>query len=68
MPTKLPCAGAYLWAYRSNGLDEGPSIVVFNYQTSRAGTHARTFLRDWRGHLTVDDYAGYKALFVAEPT
>jgi transposase len=59
---------AYLWAYRSNALDEGPPIVVFDYQTSRAGAHARAFLRDWRGHLMVDDYAGYKALFAAGPT
>lgn len=47
---------AYLWAYRSNALDDGPSIVLFDYQTSRAGTHARAFLHDWRGHLMVDDY------------
>ncbi len=59
---------AYLWAYRSNGLDEGPGIVVFDYQTSRAGAHARAFLQDWRGHLMVDDYVGYKALFTAGPT
>ena len=59
---------AYLWAYRSNALDDGPSMVVFDYQTSRAGAHARAFLKDWRGHLMVDDYAGYKALFTAGPT
>jgi hypothetical protein len=54
---------AYLWAYRSNGLDEGPPIVVFDYQGGRAGAHAQAFLGVWRGHLMVDDYAGYKALF-----
>lgn len=54
---------AYLWAYRSNGLDPGPAIVVFDYQTSRAGAHARAFLVGWRGHLMVDDYVGYKSLF-----
>jgi transposase len=59
---------AYLWAYRSNALDDGPSLVVFDYQTSRAGAHARAFLQGWRGHLMVDDYAGYKALFTAGPT
>ena len=59
---------AYLWAYRSNTLDDGPNIVLFDYQTSRAGAHARAFLQDWRGHLMVDDYAGYKALFTAGPT
>lgn len=54
---------AYLWAYRSNELDTGPPIVVFDYQTSRSGQHARAWLHGWRGHLLVDDYAGYKALF-----
>ena len=56
---------AYLWAYRSNALDDGPSMVVFDYQASRAGAHARAFLQDWRGHLMVDDYVGYKSLFTA---
>ena len=54
---------AYLWAYRSNHLDQGPPIIVFDYQSGRAGAHARAFLGTWRGHLMVDDYAGYKALF-----
>jgi transposase len=35
---------AYLWAYRSNALETGPPIVVFDYQTSRSGSHARDFL------------------------
>ena len=42
-------------------------MVVFDYQTSRAGAHARAFLEHWHGHLMVDDYAGYKALFTAGP-
>jgi len=54
---------AYLWVYRTNGLHTGPPIVVFDYQTSRAGAHAREFLHGWQGHLMVDDYGGYKALF-----
>lgn len=54
---------AYIWAYRSNDYDDGPPIAVFDYQINRNGEHARDFLRDWRGHLMVDDYAGYKALF-----
>jgi transposase len=58
---------AYLWAYRSNVLDDGPPVVVFDYQTSRAGAHARAFLQGWRGHLMVDDYVGYKALFAEGP-
>lgn len=54
---------AYLWAYRSNDLDTGPPVIVFEYQPNRSGSHARAFLEGWRGHLMVDDYAGYKALF-----
>jgi len=54
---------AYLWSYRSNDLDTGPPIVVFDYQASRSGQHARDFLHGWQGSLMVDDYAGYKKLF-----
>jgi len=56
---------AYLWAYRSNDLQPGPKILVFDYQAGRSGRHAQQFLGDWQGHLVVDDYAGYKALFAA---
>lgn len=56
---------AYLWAYRSNDLDSGPPIIVFDYQPGRSGHHVQDFLLDWRGHLMVDDYGGYKALFRA---
>lgn len=61
---------AYLWAYRSNDLDgnRDPPILVFDYQPSRSGSHAQHFLRDWRGHLMVDDFSGYKALFTAGVT
>jgi len=54
---------AYLWAYRNNDLDEGPPIVLFDYQTGRSGHYARDYLGDWRGFLCVDSYSGYKALF-----
>ena len=62
-PGKGKTKRAYLWAYRSNVLETGPPIVVFDYQMSRAGQHARDFLSGWRGYLMVDDFAGYKALF-----
>lgn len=54
---------AYLWAYRSNDLEAGPRLVVFDYRASRRGEHARQFLAGWHGHLMVDDYGGYKELF-----
>jgi len=57
---------AYLWAYRSNDLDRGPRIIVFDYQPGRSGRHARNFLGQWQGNLMVDDYGGYKALFASD--
>nr|WP_251827632.1 IS66 family transposase [Methylovulum psychrotolerans] len=54
---------AYLWACRSNDLQPGPRLIVFDYRKGRGGEHARQFLGAWKGHLMVDDYAGYKALF-----
>lgn len=54
---------AYLWAYRSNDFESRPRIIVFDYQTSRSGKHVQNFLNSWQGHLLVDDYGGYKALF-----
>lgn len=62
-PGKGKTKRAYLWAYRSNNLDLGASIVVFEFQPSRSGAHAQTFLANWQGHLMVDDYGGYKHLF-----
>ena len=67
-PGKGKTHRAYLWAYRSTVLETGPPIVVFDYQISRAGCHAKAFLADWRGHLMVDDFKGYKALFAAGVT
>jgi transposase len=54
---------AYIWVYRSNAMEDDPPIVVYDYQTSRCGSHARDFLEDWQGHLMVDDFSGYKVLF-----
>jgi len=55
---------SYLWVYRTTSLEPlASSLVLFDYQTSRAGEHPRAFLKAFKGHLMVDDYAGYKALF-----
>ena len=43
-PGKGKTHRAYLWAYRSNVLETGPPIMVFDYQISRAGRHAQDFL------------------------
>jgi transposase len=38
-------------------------MIVFDYQQGRSGEYARQFLGGWTGHLMVDDYVSYKALF-----
>ena len=59
---------AYLWAYRSNDLQPGPRIIVFDYRDGGSGAHCRHFLGTWQGHLMVDDYSGYKASSNAKKT
>lgn len=53
-------ARAYLFAYCAT---DGAPITTFDFCTSRSGEHAKRFLGAFRGHLVVDDYSGYKALF-----
>jgi transposase len=47
---------SYMWAYRGGGYH--PSIV-YEYQETRGGHHAREFLTGFKGFLQSDAYAGY---------
>lgn len=51
---------SYLWLYRTGR--DGPPIVLYEYQTTRAGKHPRRFLSGFKGYLQVDGYAGYNEL------
>jgi transposase len=48
---------SYLWLYRTG--PSSPAIVLYEYQTTRAGEHPRQFLADFTGYLHVDGYDGY---------
>lgn len=61
-PGKGKTHRAYLWAYGTTQY-EPLRAVVYDFAEGRSGTNAREFLKDWRGKLVCDDYAGYKALF-----
>jgi hypothetical protein len=73
MPTKPRCPNSIPAAAKPNEPTFGPTAVttwkkaprfiVFDYRGGRSGEHARQFLGTWQGHLVVDDYGGYKALF-----
>lgn len=51
---------SYMWLYRSGR--DGPPIVLYEYQPTRAAQHPRAFLKDFCGFLHVDGYAGYEGL------
>jgi transposase len=57
---RAPETDSYIWLYRSGR--EGPPIVLFEYQKTRAAEHPKLFLKDFEGYLHVDGYAAYDCL------
>jgi len=51
---------SYMWLYRTGR--DGPAIVLYDYQTTRAGRHAKKFLEGFKGYLHVDGYEGYNGI------
>lgn len=65
-PGRAPQSTSYLWAYRSTAKADH-QVVLFDYQQTRAGSHAKEFLKDangkeYAGTLHTDGYAGYNRL------
>ena len=48
---------SYMWLYRTG--KDGPPIVLYDYQTTRAGKHPARFLKGFKGYLQADGYDGY---------
>lgn len=59
-PGRLATSTSYLWLYRTGR--EGPPIILYDYQQTRASKHPRKFLSGHKGYLHVDGYAGYHGL------
>ncbi|MCW2279428.1 transposase [Heliophilum fasciatum] len=59
-PNRAAETTSYLWLYRTGR--EGPPIILYDYQQTRAGTHPRQFLAGFKGYLHVDGYAGYHGI------
>jgi transposase len=59
-PERVAQTKSYMWLYRSGR--DGPPIVLFDYQRTRSGKHARGFLSGFSGYLHVDGYAGYNKM------
>ncbi len=54
----------YLWAYATPATAK-KRMVMFDCQPGRSAQYVKTFLGNYSGTLMVDDYAGYKGLFVS---
>jgi transposase len=59
-PGRSAGSKSYMWLYRTGR--EGPAIVLYDYQTTRANKHPSRFLSSFKGYLHVDGYAGYNGL------
>jgi len=53
---------SYMWLYQSGGHHTEQPLVLYDYQATRAGQHAKTFLQGFSGYLQVDGFAGYHVL------
>jgi len=51
---------SYMWVYLSGR--DGPKVVLYDYEETRAGRCPRAFLEGFAGYLHVDGYAGYHDL------
>ena len=58
---KKPQTKSYMWLYRT-GTDDEAQIILYDYQPSRNGDHAATFLKDFKGYVHSDGYTGYNKL------
>ncbi len=56
-PERAADSKSYMWLYRTGR--EGPPIILYDYQTTRAGKHPKKFLEGYKGYLNTDAYAGY---------
>lgn len=48
---------SYAWVYKGGCVKQ--KVVVYEYQETRAGLHARNFLKGFKGYLQTDGYKGY---------
>lgn len=58
---KKPQTKSYMWLYRTGNDDKEP-VILYDYQPSRNGDHAVTFLKDFKGYVHSDGYSGYNKL------
>jgi len=60
-PGKKAQSKSYMWLYRT-GRDAPQQLVLYEYQQSHRAEHPEEFLKNYRGYLHADGYAGYYKL------
>lgn len=58
---KSPQSESRMWVYGSD-IRSGKEIRIFEYQPTREGRHAASFLKGYSGGLVTDGYDGYNAV------
>lgn len=58
---KKPQTKSYMWLYRTGNDGKAP-IILYDYQPSRSGDNAVSYLRDFKGYVHSDGYSGYNKL------
>jgi transposase len=59
-PNKSDQSNSYMWVYKTG--NHPKPAVVYDYQQSRKGSCAKTFLEGFNGVLQTDGYSGYKCI------
>jgi transposase len=62
-PGRAAQSGSFMWVQRSGGRER--TVVLFDYDPSRAATVPQRLLAGFRGYLQTDGYAGYQAVVAA---
>lgn len=58
---KKPQTKSYMWLYRTGDDGKAP-IILYDYQPSRSGDNAASYLKDFKGYVHSDGYSGYNRL------
>lgn len=58
---KKPQTKSYMWLYRTGNDGKAP-IILYDYQPSRSGDNAASYLKDFKGYVHSDGYFGYNKL------
>ena len=58
---KTPQSESRMWVYATGNTGK-PPVILFEYQPSRSGVHAKNFLAGFTGYLVSDGYIGYSSV------